>query len=125
MDICWSNYKNTFASESMNYCYDFKDLANFYKGYEDLMKFWLKSSDGKIFDMSYENLVISKEVETRKLLKFCELNWDENCLDFHKNKKSVSTASLAQVRQPLYTSSVERWKAYSKDLGVLKKQLIN
>jgi len=123
MDICWSNYKNTFASESMNYCYDFKDLANFYKGYEDLMKFWLKSSDGKIFDMSYENLVISKEVETRKLLKFCELNWDENCLDFHKNKKSVATASLAQVRQPIYSSSVERWRNYAEDLEALKKQL--
>jgi len=125
MDVCWSNYKNTFSSRSMDYTYDFNNLAGFYKTYDDLMKFWFEKFDNKVFSMVYENLIINKEIETRKILKFCNLSWDDKCLDFHKNKKSVSTASLAQVRQPLYTSSVERWKAYSKDLGVLKKQLIN
>ena len=124
MDICWSNYKNKFSSKLMDYSYDFKDLAIFYKGYDDLMKFWLNIFDNRVFSMSYENLVINKETETKKLLEFCELNWDDNCLNFHKNKNSVSTASLAQVRQPLYSSSVEKWKSYSKDLEVLKKQLI-
>ena len=125
MDICWSNYKNTFASKLMNYSYDFNDLSRFYKLYDDLMKFWHKSSDVNIFNLVYEDLVKNKEVESKKLLKFCELEWDDNCLDFHKNKKPVSTASLAQVRQPLYSSSVEKWKNYSEELKVLKEQLIN
>tara|TARA_B110001450_G_scaffold113892_1_gene107673 strand:- start:666 stop:2213 length:1548 start_codon:yes stop_codon:yes gene_type:complete len=125
MDICWSNYKNTFPAESMNYTYDFNDLANFYKIYDNLMKFWIKKFDINIYNLAYENLIKNKESETKKILNFCELKWDENCLDFHKNKKSVSTASLAQVRQPLYSSSVEKWKNYSEDLKVLKEQLIN
>ena len=125
MDICWSNYKNTFPSRSMDYTYDFKDLADFYKSYDDLMKFWLKKFDKKIFNMVYENLVANKELETKKVLKFCDLDWDDNCLDFHKNKRPVSTASLAQVRQPIYNSSVQKWKKYSKKLEVLKKQLID
>ena len=125
MDVCWSNYKNTFVSKSMNYTYDFDDLAGFYNAYNELMKYWLKNFGDKIFNMNYENLIINKEAETKKLLKFCELEWDNNCLDFHKNKKSVSTASLAQVRQPLYNSSVEGWKNYSKYIEILKKKLIN
>ena len=125
MDICWSNYKNTFSSKLMNYSYDFGDLGEFYKLYDDLMKFWQKSSDTSIFNLVYEDLVKNKEAESKKLLKFCELEWDDNCLDFHKNKKSVSTASLAQVRQPLYSSSIEKWKNYSKELKDLKEQLIN
>ena len=125
MATCWSSYKNTFSSKSMNYTYDFDDLAGFYKAYNDFIKFWIKKFDNNIFNMSYENLVSNKELETKKILKFCGLDWDENCLNFHKNKRSVSTASLAQVRQPLYTSSLEKWKNYSKNLDTLKKKLIN
>ena len=125
MDICWSNYKNTFISKSMNYTYDFNDLANFYKMYDDLMKFWFKKFSGKIYNMDYENLIANKELETKKLLEFCNLEWDSNCLNFHKNKRPVSTASLAQVRQPLYKTSVEKWKNYSKNLEILKKKLNN
>tara|TARA_B110000971_G_scaffold51172_1_gene51665 strand:- start:48 stop:1583 length:1536 start_codon:yes stop_codon:yes gene_type:complete len=120
MDICWSNYKNTFASKSMNYTYDFNDLAVFYKAYEELMKFWKSDIKNNIFDLVYEDLINNKVTQTKELLKFCGLEWDENCLDFHKNKKSVSTASLAQVRQPLYSSSVHKWKNYSDELSELK-----
>jgi tetratricopeptide (TPR) repeat protein len=125
MDICWSNYKNSFASKSMGYTYDFDNLANFYKGYDDLTKFWVKKFNNKIFNMSYENLIMNKELETKKMLKFCDLDWDNNCLNFHKNKRPVSTASLAQVRQPLYSSSVKKWENYSNNLETLKKQLID
>jgi len=125
MDICWSNYKNTFSSKLMNYTYDFSDLAKYYKIYEKLMTFWAKQFNNKIYDIFYEELVANKEIEIKKLLSFCELNWDDNCLNFHKNKNSVSTASLAQVRQPLYNTSVEKWKCYSNELVNLKKELIN
>ena len=125
MDVCWSNYKNTFPSRSMDYTYDFNNLASFYKTYDDLMQFWVKKFGNKIFSLVYENLISHKEIETKKILNFCDLAWDDNCLDFHKNKKIVSTASLAQVRQPLYNSSVGRWKNYSKELSTLEKLLIN
>lgn len=125
MDTCWSNYKNTFPAVSMNYTYDFNDLTTFYKIYDDLMKFWLKKFKKNIFNMSYEQLITKNDVEVKKLLKFCKLDWDNDCLNFHKNKKKVSTASLAQVRQPLYSSSVEGWKKYSRDLEDLEKLLIN
>ena len=125
MDICWSNYKNSFTSKSMGYAYDLDDLANFYKGYDDLTKFWVKKFNNKIFNMSYENLIMNKELETKKMLKFCDLDWDNNCLNFHKNKRPVSTASLAQVRQPLYSSSVKKWENYSNNLETLKKKLID
>jgi tetratricopeptide (TPR) repeat protein len=125
MDICWSNYKNTFASKLMNYSYDFKDLAFFYKAYDDLMKFWINYKKINIFDLVYEELIIDKTKQTKRLLEFCDLDWDENCLNFHKNKKAVSTASLAQVRQPLYTSSIKKWESYSDDLAELEKLLIN
>ena len=107
----------------MDYTYDFNDLANFYKLYDDLMQYWHKKFSNKIFNMDYENLIANKETETKKLLEFCELSWDDNCLNFHKNTRSVATASLAQVRQPLYKTSIEKWKKYSKNLKVLKKQL--
>ena len=58
--------------------------------------------------------------EVKKLLEFCELNWDENCLDPHQNKKAVATASLAQVRSPIYKSSVEKWKNFEFGLDKLK-----
>jgi tetratricopeptide (TPR) repeat protein len=123
MDICWSNYKNTFASRLMNYTYDFNDLAIFYKAYDDLMKFWKGDINNTVFDLVYEDLINDKVTQTKKLLKFCNLDWDENCLNFHKNKKSVSTASLAQVRQPIYNTSVEKWKNYAEEIGELKKLL--
>ena len=125
MDICWSNYKNTFPAASMNYSYDFKDLAGYYRIYDSLMKFWTKKFDHNIFNLVYEDLILDKEMVTKNALNFCGLDWDENCLDFHKNKKAVATASLAQIRQPLYNSSVEKWKNFSQNLEVLKEELID
>ena len=123
MDVCWSNYKNSFSSKLMDYAYDFNDLANFYKAYDRLMEFWKRDFRKNFFDLTYEELISDKSTQTKKLIEFCDLEWDENCLNFHKNKKSVSTASLAQVRQPLYSSSVLKWKNYSDELGGLKKLL--
>ena len=124
MDTCWSNYKNLFSSSVMNYAYDFDDLANYYKIYDNLMSFWTKKFNNRIYNLFYEKLVANKESEIKKLINYCDLDWDENCLNFHKNKKSVSTASLAQVRQPLYNSSVEKWKNYTTELESLRKNLL-
>ena len=87
------------------------------------MSHWTKIFDKKIYNIFYEKLIENKEKEIKKILEFCDLEWDENCLNFYNNKKNVSTASLAQVRQPIYKSSVEMWKNYSEELEDLTKIL--
>ena len=124
MDVCFSNYKNTFTSESIAFCYNLNKLGNYFKLYKDLMNFWYQIYNDQIYKLSYEKLINDQEGETKKLIKFCELEWDLNCLSPHKNNKKVSTASLAQVRSPIYKSSIKLWENYSKNLNDLKK-LIN
>ncbi len=123
MDICWSNYKNLFSSKKMNYSYTFKNISSFAKMYLDLISFWNKKFPNKIYNLNYEKLINKSDYEAKKLLEYCELEWDENCLNFYKNKKTVSTASVAQVRNPIYKTSIKNWENYSKELGSLKDML--
>ena len=109
---CWSNYRCNFTSEANGYSYNFDDLAQFYNLYEELMEFWHELYPYKIYDISYEDLTTNQEEETRKLLEYCELEWDENCLNFHTNKRAVYTASSLQVREKMYQGSSEIWKQY-------------
>ena len=81
------------------------------------MKFWKKLYGNWIYDLEYEKLVANPEAEIKKLLEFCNLSFSESCLNFQKNKKSVSTASTFQVRQPIYQSSSNAWKNYENFLS--------
>ena len=119
MDVCWSMYKNLFPSDRLNFCYDLKNLGNYYLIYKNLMSFWNIVFKDKIYNIEYENLIKNQKQEIKNLLHYCNLDWDENCMTFYKNKKFVSTASLAQVRSPIYKSSVEKWKNYSSELDDL------
>ena len=121
MAICWSNYKNSFSSRSIGFSYDLVDLAKFFNLYDDLMNFWKKSFSKNIYNLDYQQLVTNKEIEIKKIINFCELKWDDNCLKPEENKKSVSTASLSQVRSPIYKSSIKNWENYSSKLNVLKE----
>jgi hypothetical protein len=118
--ICWSIYS---LYMELNFGTDFEDLAGFYGLYEDLMDFWHQLFPGKVYDMCYEELTINQEEETKKLLQYCELDWDENCLNFHKNKRTVKTASSAQVREKMYQGSSEAWKKHEAYLKPLIKAL--
>ena len=115
---CWSNYKHYFANEN-GFTFDQEDLARFFILYQELMGFWHKSFPNKIHDISYERLTTHQEDETQKLLKYCELDWDNNCLNFHKNTRAVHTASASQVRQKMYQGSSDAWKKYEKFLQPL------
>ena len=119
MDTCWSNFKNSFASKSLGFSYDLDDLGKFYNLYKELMIFWNGKYPNKIYNLSYENLIKDKNSEIRKIIDFCELKWDENCLKPEENKKAVATASLSQVRSPVYKSSVKKWKNYLHELQKL------
>ena len=121
MDTCYSNFKNSFSGNSLGFCYNLEKLGRFFNLYKDLMLFWNSEFKDQIYNISYENLINDKDNEVKNLLKFCGLEWDANCLNPHKNKKVVATASLAQVRTPVYKSSINKWKNLEDELRELKK----
>jgi hypothetical protein len=119
MDNCLSLFKNYFSSAHY-YSYDLTELGQYYNLYLDLMDYWGSSLPGFIYDQSYEALVADQEIQIRQLLDYCHLPWDDACLDFHKTRRKVRTASNAQVRRPIYQDSVKLWKRYEKQLEPLR-----
>jgi tetratricopeptide (TPR) repeat protein len=117
-DICLSIYKNYFPMEQ-NFAYDQIELANYYNLYLDLISFWKQKFYGSYYEIEYENLISNQIDESKKLINACGLDWEENCLHFHKNKTSVNTLSTAQVRQSLYNSSLAGWKRYEQSLSTM------
>jgi hypothetical protein len=120
---CWSNYNCFLLGEENGFSHNIDDLTGFYGLYTDLMDFWHQLFPGKIYDLCYEDLTVNQEEETRKLLQYCELDWDESCLSFHKNKRAVATASVLQVRKKMYQGSSEAWKKHEAYLKPLIKAL--
>ena len=115
---CWSNFKHYFT-EGNGFTFSHDDLTKFYALYVELMDFWHKLFPNQIYDIEYEKLTINQKKETENLLKYSELEWDENCLNFHKNKRAVETASASQVRKKIYQGSSEAWKKYESYLKPL------
>ncbi len=118
MDIIWSNFKNYFPN-SMPFTNDLEDIANFYRLYQDLVTFLREKFPEIIYDIEYSNLVENPEIEIKKLLNFCELKWDNNCLSHDKNKRAIKTASSTQARKPIYKTAVkssDRYKTYLKNV---------
>jgi tetratricopeptide (TPR) repeat protein len=122
---CWSNFTYSFIDEANGYSNNFDDLVHFYDLYRDLMDFWHEQYPNQIYDLCYEDLTNNQEEETKKLLDYCELDWDENCLKFHENKRAVKTASLLQVREKMYQGSSEVWKKYEAHIQPLIEGLKN
>ncbi|MFV1850168.1 MAG: sulfotransferase [Thalassospira sp.] len=113
IDTCLSCYSMLFRSP-VNYSYNQTELAEFYKAYDDQMHYWHETIPSSVLmETKYEDMVADTEHQARKLLEFVDLPWDETVLNFHRNKRSVSTASMVQVRKPIYNSSVKRWKPYA------------
>ena len=117
-DNCLSLFKNSFASSMMNWSNNSKDIANYYNLYSELMSFWKTKIPKFIFDVEYESLVKNKEDEIKKILKFCDLPWDEKCLNPEKNSKTpIKTVSVSQARQPIYKSSLNSNANFNKHLN--------
>jgi tetratricopeptide (TPR) repeat protein len=126
MDSCLSNFRQLFSTQYSyyNYTFDLEDTAAFYCGFDDLMTHWRDTlPKDRFMEVRYEDIVFDQENQTRRLLDFCELDWDEACMRFHENAAPVSTASSVQVRQPLYSGSIGRWKKYGDKLDGLKTAL--
>ncbi len=122
MDTCVSCYFQHFA-RGFHFSYDLANLGLYYREYERLMAHWHKVLPGRILDVQYETLIADQEAGIREIIGFCGLDWDSRCLAFHETDRQVRTASFWQVRQPLYASSVGRWRHYEKHLGPLKAAL--
>lgn len=119
VDTCVSAFTRLFK-RSQYQTYDLVELGRYYRNYLDIMAHWRNVLPaGSFHELQYEELVANQEEETRKLLAFCNLEWDDACMSPHKTSRNVKTASVTQVREPVYTSSVERWRRYEKHLGPL------
>lgn len=126
LDTCLSNFRQLFALNFSyyNYSYDLLDTGRYYLLFDQLMKFWQQRFPGSMLEVQYESLVSDPEAETRRLLEWCELPWEDACLRFEHNAAPVSTASAVQVRQPIYRSSVSRWKQLETELEPLRQLLL-
>jgi tetratricopeptide (TPR) repeat protein len=122
-DTCLSIYKQNFTTGNYRFAYDLKTVGQFHNQYQLLMKHWHQVLPNEIYDISYEALTHNPEVEIRKLLEACDLEWQEDCLNFSKTAGVVKTASAYQTRQPMYTSSVQLWEKYREFLQPLLDEL--
>ncbi len=120
---CWSIFKHHFPSHGHGFANDLQDLAGFYKLYRGLMAFWCERFPGRIYDLNYEALTENQEDETRKLLEYVGLEWEDACLEFHKTERAVQTSSSSQVRQAMYRGSSDAWRNYEDHLGPLAESL--
>ena len=117
-DTCLSCFQQNFT-KGVTFSFDLLTLGTFYCFYERLMAHWSQYRPEQILHLNYESLTGDPESQIRRLLDFCGLDWDANCLNFHRTQRTVQTASANQVRQPLYRSSVGRWKRYEAHLEPL------
>ena len=120
---CWSNYKHYFIDKELGYCYDLDDTVTYFGLYTDLMQFWLGHYGDRIYNLNYDNLTINQDDETRKLIEYLELEWENDCLSPQHNKRSVRTVSQQQVRQKVYQGSSQQWRKFEPYLNGAFDQL--
>jgi hypothetical protein len=122
LDTCISIYQHP-LSKAHSYAHNFEDLATYYLNYRRLMDHWHSLLPDSIYDIVYETTVAELEPSVRALLDHCGLPYDEACLEFHKTNRVVKTPSASQVRKPIYSTSVGRWRRYGRQLQLLKDAL--
>jgi hypothetical protein len=115
MDTCYAIYKQLFV-DAYPFSYDLEELARYFVAYDGLMQHWNEVLPGVIHTIQYEELVGDIEGKTRQMLSACDLDWQAQCLKFYENKEASTTASTAQIRRPVYKSSVGKWKDYEEYL---------
>ncbi len=121
-DASFSSFKQLFADAYLH-SYDQREMARHHARYWQLMRLWRERFPGRFFDVSYEATVHDLETNARALIDYLELPWEDSCLSFHEQKTAVSTASAVQVREPVHTRSVGRWRQYESQLLPLFEEL--
>ena len=114
---CWSNFKLYFGTKDLGFSYDLHDVVEYFELYDDLMQIWRTTYGDRIYNLNYEKLTTDQNFETRELLKYLEINWEEACLEPHRNNRSIRTASQQQVRNKIYKNSCRAWLKYKPYLN--------
>lgn len=122
LDTCYAIYKTLFK-DAYPFSYSLEELGRYYLAYRSLMDHWDRVMPGVIHTVSYESLVADVEGESRRLLAYCDLPWQEDCLRFYENREASTTASASQVREPVYSSSVGKRRHYEAQLQPLTEML--
>ena len=122
MACCFGNLKQLFA-KGQEFAYSMEDIARYYRTYLELMRHWDAVLPGRVLRVQHEDLVDGLEGSVRRLLEYCELEFESACVEFHKTERSVRTASSEQVRQPLYREGLDQWRHYEAWLGPLRAAL--
>ncbi len=115
----YAMYKMLFQ-DGYPFSYDLTEIGKYYVAYRRLMDHWHRVLPGAIYELSYEDLVADQLGETRQLLEFCRLEWQDECAQFHLNAAAATTASASQVRQPIHNASVSQWRHYEPQLTELR-----
>ncbi|MDH5323396.1 MAG: sulfotransferase [Gammaproteobacteria bacterium] len=118
LDSCFGTFKQHFA-HGQTFSYDLDELGEFYLGYRRLMRHWHQVLPGRVLELRYEDMVADQETQTRRLLDYCGLPFEENCLRFYETERAVRTASSEQVRRPIYATSVNHWQNFRDQLAPL------
>ena len=122
MDVCFSNWRALFG-DAYAYSYDFAALAQHHRMYRKLMAHWHRVHPGFVLDVPYAELVREPEASCRRVLDFCGLPFEADCLDHTRNRSSVSTLSSAQVREPIHARGIGEWRRYAERLEPLRTLL--
>ena len=124
MDSCYALYKQLFADQVFPYSYNLEELAQYYAAFRKLMAHWHTAiPEHQFLEVSYEDIVADFEGQSHRIADFLGLPWEEGILRFHESDAPVTTASAVQVRQPIYASSVGKWRHYAEELAPLRARL--
>ena len=119
---CFSNFKQLFAS-GQEFAYGLDDIARYYRTYVELMAHWDAVLPGKVLRVSHEDVVKDLEGNVRRILEFCGLEFEAQCVEFYKTERSIRTASSEQVRRPIFKEGIDQWRNFEPWLGPLKEVL--
>ena len=114
---CFSIFKTLFSLDGNQFAYDLQDVSRYYNLHMDLMRFWRKRFPNKFYHLNYERLTENQTSETRRLLEYVGLNWEDRCLTFYNTERHIATASALQVRRKMYRNSSNAWRVYAAYLG--------
>jgi hypothetical protein len=125
LDTCLSCFSKLFT-HGLYFSYELAELGRYYRAYRELMAHWRSIlSAGAMFEVVYEDVVDDLEGQAHRLIDYCDLPWDDRCLSFHKTSRRVKTASAFQVHQPLFSTSLQRWRHYEAGLSPVLHELKN
>ena len=122
LDSCLGSYKQLFF-KGQSFTYDQFELGHYYLEYQRIMEHWHKVLPGKVLDVHYEQMVLDQEAQTRRMLEYLGLPWEDQCLRFYETERAINTASSEQVRQPIYTKALNFWRNYESHLDELIETL--